>query len=283
MESLTHYQKRILDKIYGPLEKTSPLSELKRLLKVYFEIINNEKDRYLVSEFKNVVNSKLHLDLTKDKRFQDFKSFKNTFLNDIKEYVSDKCDEHDWKGVDGVASITKTYTQELISQQESIVDGSVKVYISIKNKEPFDLIQLTTPNFIEDYRADALLKIELLKDELEKLSGFEKKFNDDHNDQKKNPYPNLFTTYKVYESFIQYTSKHIINLYVDYSYLKKRLDKEKLIHYHTDTEFMRIMNEDLNLISNEDFNEYIIENKLRSLGKSKSKIRQINFNNIFEI
>lgn len=36
-----------------------------------------------------------------------------------------------------------------------------------------------------------------------------------------NPYPLLFISFEVYKCFLEYTKKHIIDFYRDYSYLKK--------------------------------------------------------------
>lgn len=91
----------------------------------------------------------------------------------------------------------------------------------------------------------------------------------------------LFKNFDVYDCFIEY-QKHIIDFYTDYSYLKKRLEKEKLIHYHKDNDFMKIVYKDLKLISEKKYNEYFIYGKLKSLTKSYNVQRENNFNIIFE-
>ena len=96
-----------------------------------------------------------------------------------------------------------------------------------------------------------------------------------------NPYPLLFVSKKVYDDFITYTSMHIIDYYLDYSYLKKRLDKENLIHGTMDNDFMKIIYDDMELISERVYKDYQITNKLYSLNKSSSVARENNFNNVF--
>ena len=111
---------------------------------------------------------------------------------------------------------------------------------------------------------------------------FEEKLNgvtDEINDQ--NLYPHIFISANTYLKFIEYTSKHIIDYYLDYSYLKKRLEHEKLIHYIKDNEFMLILYEEMKLISKKNYEKYFIINKLSSLKKSSSTSRENNFNNIF--
>ena len=96
-----------------------------------------------------------------------------------------------------------------------------------------------------------------------------------------NPYPLLFVSRKVYDDFITYTSMHIIDYYLDYSYLKKRLDNENLIHRTMDNDFMKIIYSKMELISERDYKDYQITSKLYSLNKSSSVARENNFNNIF--
>ena len=101
------------------------------------------------------------------------------------------------------------------------------------------------------------------------------------NNENKNIVPALFLNLEVYNCFLEY-QKYIIDFYTDYSYLKKRLEKEKLIHHHRDNDFMRIVFEQLQLISSKNYNEYCINGKLKSMQKSYSIQRQNNFNIVFE-
>lgn len=97
-----------------------------------------------------------------------------------------------------------------------------------------------------------------------------------------NPYPLIFLNNKIYNSFIHYTENHIINFYIDYSYLKKRLEHEKLIHKQTDKDFFYFLKNDLkkvNYINEETFNNS--DSKFISLGKCTSEQRENNFNIIF--
>lgn len=99
--------------------------------------------------------------------------------------------------------------------------------------------------------------------------------------ENKSMFPSLFINSDVYDCFLEY-QKHIIDFYTDYSYLKKRLEKEKLIHHHKDNDFMKIVFEQLQLISSKNYNEYCINGKLKSLQKSYSIQRQNNFNIVFD-
>ena len=111
---------------------------------------------------------------------------------------------------------------------------------------------------------------------LSEKNGNEKNLSD-------NPYPLMFISKGVYESFLEY-KKHIIDFYIDYSYLKKRLEKENLIHNHKDNDFMNFLFKELKLISQKELDKYYsdYESKLRCLSKCKSENRLNNFNNVFE-
>ena len=96
-----------------------------------------------------------------------------------------------------------------------------------------------------------------------------------------NPYPLLFVSHKIYKRFIEYESKYILDVLLDYSYLKKRMEYEKLIHRTKDNEFMRIVYKDMGLISERIYQDYQIKNKLSSLEKSSTATRENIFNNVF--
>lgn len=99
-----------------------------------------------------------------------------------------------------------------------------------------------------------------------------------------NPYPLLFISFEVYKCFLEYTKKHIIEFYSDFSYLKKRLENEKLIHYHKDTDFLNIIYNKMQLIKEYEYKRYFekYDSKFKSLKSSYSTQRENNFNIVFE-
>ena len=97
-----------------------------------------------------------------------------------------------------------------------------------------------------------------------------------------NPYPLLFISGEIYSKFIEYTSNHIIDYYLDYSYLKKRLENDQLIYRVKDNEFMLFAYEDKKIkLSQSQYEDYREKGKLTSLNKSSPANRENNFNNIF--
>jgi len=173
MENSSHYQKRVIDKIYGKYGK-GPLESLEDLCKFHLDHLHNEEDRLIILHFKKDVDRNLSLHLASDKRFNNFDSFKENYLEETHNYVSNKCDELGWTGVDGIADLTKAYVGELIDQQKSIFDSSVKVYINIKDEEPLDVIQFVSDLFLDKHKFNARLKIDYLNEELNQLKGISK-------------------------------------------------------------------------------------------------------------
>lgn len=93
--------------------------------------------------------------------------------------------------------------------------------------------------------------------------------------------PLLFISSEVSSCFLDYQKKYILDFYIDYSYLKKRMEDEKLIHYHKDNDFMKMIFKNLQLISEDNYNLYLEQGKLKSLHKSYTENRQNNFNIVF--
>jgi len=163
-----------------------------------------------------------------------------------------------------------TYNYNLIKDMS--FPESKEVFFRVK-----DLSNPSKPKFSnEQYNSYALFVHSYL------MRNFEEVLNKNSNKEpNKNPYPLIFTSVDIYLKFIKYTSNNIIDYYIDYSYLKKRLENLNLIHSIKDNEFMRILYEEMGLISKKNYQEYSIKNKLSSLNKSSSASRENHFNNIF--
>ena len=101
----------------------------------------------------------------------------------------------------------------------------------------------------------------------------------------KNPYPRLFASGDIYYKFIEYTKTKILDWYLDFSYLKKRLEHENMIFHTKDNEFMRIVHDEMAvpILKDNYYEDYKVKNKLVSLNKSSTSQRENNFNNTFEI
>tara|TARA_R110000751_G_scaffold100068_2_gene193765 strand:- start:63048 stop:63965 length:918 start_codon:yes stop_codon:yes gene_type:complete len=83
------------------------------------------------------------------------------------------------------------------------------------------------------------------------------------------------------ELFLDYISKHIIEPYIDYSYLFQRLLDEKFIVTLTHIKFMDWLEEN-NHITENTKDKFLKQRAFRSLNKSTSVSRENNFNIVFK-
>jgi hypothetical protein len=172
--------------------------------------------------------------------------------------------------------LNQGYSLEVIERQERIIkmNNFLKAVEKTKNY---------TLNNIS-YYLENLIPEATKRHQKEKKELFKEKVDELYSpvvDNSKNLFPLLFINQDVYKCFIEY-QKHIIDSYIDYSYLKKRLEAEKLTYYHTDNAFMKIIFEDVKSISKKKYDDYDVVGKLKSLDKSYSVQRENNFNIVFE-
>ena len=248
---LTDFQKKVLNKLLPLLKKTVPEKELKRICKVYKELIENNNDDFLYETFCKSIESNLFLVLKDKSEFYSLDYFQQEYNDLITDFID--INEED-------------FIEQYLVSQNQIIAREYKFKVDFNRNESIEVMQFVSDEFYREFDYSARAKIKFL----------EGKFNNEHN-----PLPLLFTSGKVYNEFISYTSSHIIDYYLDYSYLKKRLEAEGLIHRTKDNDFMEIIHDDMELISDRDYENYKIKNKLSSLNKSFSANRDNNFNNTF--
>ena len=102
-----------------------------------------------------------------------------------------------------------------------------------------------------------------------------------HNLREDNPHPHIFVNGHAYNCFKEYMNLHITKFFMDISYLKRKMESQNVIHYTTDKKFMKFLFEE-NMISKENYDEFLIKGKLNSFDKSNIESRENNFNNIFK-
>ena len=85
-----------------------------------------------------------------------------------------------------------------------------------------------------------------------------------------------------YTSFCSYTQLHIIDHYIDYSYLFQRLHTLKLIHRTTQKDFFKWLF-DNKFIIEKYYNSFCEKGQFYSLRKSTTAERENNFNNLFKL
>lgn len=251
MDNLTDFQKTVLDKLLPPLKKTQPEKELKRICKIYKELIENEDDKFLYETFCKTIEYNLFLVLNENPEFYSLDYFQQEYNDLITDFID--INEED-------------FVEQYLVSQNKIIAREYKFKVDFNRNESLEVMQFVSDEFYIEFEYSARAKIKFLNEKL----------NDEYN-----PHPELFLNGKVYKNFISYTSNHIIDYYLDFSYLKKRLESERLIHNTKDNDFMKIIHDDMGLINDSDYEKYKIKNKLSSLKKSYSANRENNFNNTF--
>ena len=265
MNNLTNSQESILNKLLPKLGKTELYEELLRLSLLFRQIKDIKKDNFLFEKFKAIINNQLYFHLKSKEEFYDLDRFKDIYKRLVEEFIEDNIDAGE-----------NDFIEKYINSQQEIINKTIKYSIEISSYKPLELIQFLKKDFFDEFIRSSKKKIEFLENRLYVLNAFKTEVNE------VNPYPLIFVSADIYLKFIEYTHKHIIDYYLDYSYLKKRLENLNLIHSIKDNEFMRILYEEMELISKKDYEEYSIKNKLSSLNKSSSTNRENNFNNIFD-
>ena len=263
MENLTYHQQRILNQVYGPLVKTDPLEEFKRILKFYLDVLIKEDDKLIMSTFYRIIENKLYFVVQKDFRFYSLEYYKEKYIEKLQDFLDEVTD-----------SLESDFIEKCILEQNSILDNTIKFFFELDNYPSINVLQFVSENFFDEYKSTSKRKIEFLQAKLNECNLAD--------NSELNPYPLLFVSRKVYDSFLKYTSSYIIDIHIDYSYLKKRLEHERLIHKTKDNEFMRLVFKEFNLISEARYIDYVDINKLNSLRKSYSVNRENNYNLVFK-
>lgn len=267
MQKLTHTQKRILDKLLPPSleKKIEDQEQLNRVCKVYRMVIEEERDPYLIQQFIICVESYLYRLLQRESKFYNSGYFKDNYKVLVNDFIEDNID-----------AVEDDFIAEYINSQQEIIDKTFKRYVNVEGYEALEITQFVSKGFFDNFIRGSKKKIEFLKDLIKSKENAAKGKYD-------NPYPYIFVSADIYNNFRTYVERHIIDAVLDYSYLKKRLLKEKLISNTTDKEFMRVIYADMKLINERDYDKFLDVGKLSSLKKSFSLGRENNFNNIFGI
>jgi hypothetical protein len=236
-----------------------------KLSLLYRQIKDIKKDNFLFEKFKGIINNQLYFHLKSKEEFYDLERFKDIYKTLVEEFIEDNIDADQSDFIEGY-----------INSQKKLINEPFAYTIKLDGYEPLELIQFVQKDFLDEFIRSSKKKIEFLENRLYVLNTSISEVNE------VNPYPLIFISADIYLKFIEYASNNIIDYYLDYSYLKKRLENLNLIHSIKDNEFMRILYEEMGLISKKDYEEYSIKNKLSSLNKSSSTNRENNFNNIFD-
>lgn len=114
------------------------------------------------------------------------------------------------------------------------------------------------------------VKIRFFKDKIEQLKS---------NEDDKDFFP--FIDVDKFNLFKKYVGQHIVDYYLDYSYLYQRLSERKFIKYIKQKDFMKWLFEK-QYINEKTFDSFYTKGQFYSINKSTTSQRENNFNNIFK-
>lgn len=115
----------------------------------------------------------------------------------------------------------------------------------------------------------------------ERIKALRKITYNQNNNTSVNPYPHIFKgkDNQSYSLFLNYTKQHIIDTYIDYSFIFQQMLNDKHIHKTTHHEFMNWLIEN-KIISQKEYETLKVKGQFYSLLKSTNASRLNNYNNI---
>ena len=151
MDNLSYHQKRVLDKLLPPLEKTDSFEELNRICKLYRESIEKEQDPYIIQVFKKGVESNLHRLLQSKSEFYNFGYFEDNCKVLVNDFITENIDAGECD-----------FIEEYINSQQGIIDKTFKYFIKVEGYEPLEVTQFVSKGFFDDFIRGSKKKIEFL-------------------------------------------------------------------------------------------------------------------------
>jgi hypothetical protein len=223
MDNLTHHQHKMLDKLYGPLEKKDPSTELIRVSKLYRLHGVYQEPGYIKERFQVSINSLLHRYLQSKPQFYHLDYFKAHYKMLAGDFIEDNIDANE-----------KDFIDEYINSQQEIIDKTFRHFIPIEGYESLELVQFVDKDFFDDFIRGSKKKIEFLKS----LSIVQENTPEINYD---NPYPEYFNSYgyKIYEDFTSSMEAEEIVL-AEMSFLVNKLKKDGLMN--SDKSLINIFN-----------------------------------------
>lgn len=193
----------------------------------------------------------------------------------------------------GFNAITRRYTQ--LTEEEIIIAPNKMLDLSeyLKEVHGTDYISrdggrldnLAKLNTFSGIKTQVIVNPKMGFDRLELIYSIyqtesQGKLITNHTLREHNPYPRIFVNGLAYNCFKEYMNLHITKFFMDISYLKRKMESLNVIHKTTDKNFMKFLFEE-NMISQQNYDEFLIKGKLNSFDKSIIDSRENNFNNIF--
>jgi hypothetical protein len=152
MSELSHYQNRVIDKIYGSLERKEPANELNRLCLLYRNLVEKSDDKKIQNAFNTSINQFLRAHLKSKEEFYKLEEFTKLFPTLLEDFV----DEH----IDADADDCIEF---YLNIHQQIIDKTYKYKININGFESLELIQFVDDDFFDDFIYSSKKKVKFLK------------------------------------------------------------------------------------------------------------------------
>ncbi|NVK75747.1 MAG: hypothetical protein HWE24_19915 [Oceanospirillaceae bacterium] len=251
-------QLEILNKLYPELGALNPREILYNACELYYsnisEIVN------LRTEFIEVIENNLSLCVSRVFDFYEFEKFREEFDSVVELFLDENPD-----------STVEDFYKEQIKIQESMIESSYELIIELNNGDSINIFKIIGKDFLNQFKYRSEKKLKFLYSII----------NSDDDKLIPNPYDKIFINGAVYNSFMEYADKFILEGHRDWSYLKKRLYAEELIYNIKDQDFIKFLRDDVKLISSKTHDKFTKYKSLLALDKSSSINRENNFNVVF--
>ncbi len=227
---------------------------------------------------------------------QDFKSVLTQIERDLEDYILDNS-KADPKGIK--LFINSELLQQFHNCREKIKENltyykfapfvfinPVMFYIDIENlKKISGLFNKSIIRIVGNHKKyidKASLFYKAYKEENKFILKKEKKKKKNNKHENNIVWKDIFKEKSTYKQFLKYAKSHIVNGFVDYSYLFQKMKQLELVFNHKHFKYIDWLNEN-NFITEKDYEEFVKNAGFRSLSKSYSEQRENNFSNIFNL
>jgi hypothetical protein len=261
-DDYTELENMIVDILWNfDKKKPEPKDKLLFAGRLYFKYKDQQEN--LIDLFLSIFETCLYSILANTYDFYDLEDYIKEFDWEIRDFKEDNIDATD---IDCI--------NRQIDIHESVLDKSFKYFLDLGEGNTIELISLLEIDFLDLFKYSSQKKLDFL---MKKKALFEGDAS-----TIENPYPNNFKNGLVYQCFIKYVKEHIVDeSHRDWSYLKKRLEKQKFIKKISDPEFNEFIHKELKLISNNTYKDFDIKHKFLSLNNASKPQREHNFNVVF--
>lgn len=216
---------------------------------------------------------------------QDFKSILSRIENELEDFIFDNSQ-------DNFSEIKNHINNELLQQFYNckeqlfknktlykfaplVFPNPITFYIDFENMKTISILYNKAIGRIIEKHKRYIDKTSIIYKNYEEEYKFilkkEKKYKKGDSKHEDNiEWKDIFKDKSTYKQFIKYVQGHIVNGFIDYSFLFQKMKYYELIHNHTHFKYIDWLNEN-NFITEKDYDEFVKNAGFRSLSKSYSE------------